>query len=58
MPRKKIRAVFEQRFTAARMARDYIGIYRKVTKTLGRIPGAAVRHPMVAKGVRREKTKR
>jgi glycosyltransferase involved in cell wall biosynthesis len=58
MPREKIRAVFEQRFTAARMARDYIGIYRKVTKTLGRIPGAAVRHPMVAKGVRREKTKR
>lgn len=48
LPRAKIRAVFERRFTAARMARDYVGIYQKVTKTSGRSLDAAVGHPREA----------
>jgi glycosyltransferase involved in cell wall biosynthesis len=35
LPRANVRAIFERRFTAARMARDYVAIYEKVTKTPG-----------------------
>jgi glycosyltransferase involved in cell wall biosynthesis len=48
LPRESIRGNFERRFTAARMARDYVDIYQKVTKTPGRSLGAAIDHPMEA----------
>jgi hypothetical protein len=48
LPRAKIRAVFERRFTAARMTRDYIGIYQKVTKTPSGRLDDIVGHPREA----------
>jgi hypothetical protein len=30
LDRRRIREVFDQRFTAARMARDYVAIYRRL----------------------------
>jgi glycosyltransferase involved in cell wall biosynthesis len=42
LSRKKIRAQFEQRFTARRMAQDYLGVYRSLTE------GAAPRLRLVA----------
>ncbi|MGH6935630.1 MAG: glycosyltransferase, partial [Methylocella sp.] len=38
MDRRKVRAEFEKRFTAARMAREYVAAYRAL---LARIPGTA-----------------
>jgi glycosyltransferase involved in cell wall biosynthesis len=32
LDRKRIRAVFDERFTVARMARDYVRLYRKILK--------------------------
>jgi glycosyltransferase involved in cell wall biosynthesis len=32
LDRRRCRAVFEQRFTASRMARDYVGVYERVIK--------------------------
>jgi glycosyltransferase involved in cell wall biosynthesis len=48
LPRAKIRAVFERRFTAARMTRDYIGIYQKLTKTPSGRLDDTVGHPREA----------
>jgi hypothetical protein len=31
LPRSSVRAAFERRFTAARMARDYLRIYQELT---------------------------
>ncbi|HWK01614.1 MAG TPA: glycosyltransferase family 4 protein [Xanthobacteraceae bacterium] len=44
LDRKRIRAVFDERFTAARMARDYVKLYRRLLKKpapneIGRING-------------------
>ncbi|HWK86301.1 MAG TPA: glycosyltransferase family 4 protein [Xanthobacteraceae bacterium] len=44
LDRKRIRAVFDERFTAARMARDYVKLYRRLLKKpapneIGRIHG-------------------
>ena len=33
LDRRRIREVFDQRFTAARMARDYVAIYRRLLDT-------------------------
>ena len=44
LPREKVRARFEQRFTARRMAEDYLGIYRSLgagQKPVLRVVGAA-----------------
>jgi hypothetical protein len=32
LDRRAIRAVFDERFTAARMARDYVKLYRRILK--------------------------
>ena len=32
LDRKRVRAVFDERFTAARMARDYVKLYRRILK--------------------------
>ena len=37
LPRAQVRAVFEQRFTAERMARDYVALYARLT---GAAPGS------------------
>jgi hypothetical protein len=42
--RASIRGNFERRFTAARMARDFVGIYQKV-RTPSRSLDAAIDHP-------------
>jgi glycosyltransferase involved in cell wall biosynthesis len=36
--RRRIRETFEQRFTAARMARDYVAIYRRLIEAGDRLP--------------------
>lgn len=40
LPRDVIREEFERRFTAERMARDYIAIYERLLSREGRAPGA------------------
>jgi glycosyltransferase involved in cell wall biosynthesis len=37
LDRRRIREVFDQRFTAARMARDYVAIYRRLLEAGGRL---------------------
>ena len=32
LDRRKVRRRFEERFTAARMAKDYLGVYRSLLK--------------------------
>lgn len=44
LPRAEVRASFERRFTAGRMARDYVRIYQKLTKMPGRALATAVDH--------------
>lgn len=42
LDRRTIRRRFEERFTAARMAKDYVNIYRKLLKSASRIDGHAL----------------
>ena len=42
LDRRTIRRRFEERFTAARMARDYVNIYRKLLKSASRLDGHAL----------------
>ena len=44
LDRRRIRAVFDQRFTAARMARDYVAIYRRLLEG-----GARLSQPLDAR---------
>ncbi len=38
LDRRRIREVFDRRFTAARMARDYVAIYRSLVESGARLP--------------------
>jgi glycosyltransferase involved in cell wall biosynthesis len=42
LDRRRIREVFDQRFTAARMARDYVAIYRRLLEGGAPLPQSAV----------------
>jgi glycosyltransferase involved in cell wall biosynthesis len=39
LDRRAVRRRFEERFTAARMARDYIGVYRELLRRQERVAG-------------------
>jgi glycosyltransferase involved in cell wall biosynthesis len=41
LDRRKVRARFEQRFSANRMAREYEGVYRELTSVAAGHPAAA-----------------
>ena len=40
LDRRRCRAVFEERFAVARMARDYVGVYERVRERQGAAPAA------------------
>ena len=42
LDRRTIRRRFEERFTAARMAKDYVNLYRKLLKSASRLDGHAL----------------
>jgi glycosyltransferase involved in cell wall biosynthesis len=42
LDRRRIREVFDQRFTAERMARDYVAIYRRLLESSARLPAQPV----------------
>jgi glycosyltransferase involved in cell wall biosynthesis len=57
LDRAAIRRRFEQRFSAARMARDYVALYRKLARTADTLPRMVVPEiqnlpPLAAAGVR------
>jgi len=41
LDRRRVREAFERRFSAERMARDYVGVYERVLRTAGRLACAA-----------------
>ena len=41
LDRRRIRSAFDQRFTAGRMARDYVRLYRNLARPVA-VPAAAV----------------
>lgn len=45
LDRDLVRATFERRFSAARMASDYVEVYRALTKPLGAVPAGVLKRP-------------
>jgi glycosyltransferase involved in cell wall biosynthesis len=48
LSRKKCRDVFEERFTAERMTRDYLAIYRRIAEQPSRNPPGEVCRPVAS----------
>jgi glycosyltransferase involved in cell wall biosynthesis len=49
LDRSRCRARFEQRFSASRMARDYVGLYERVIAARSRQPGRIISRPALAR---------